>query len=119
MNMLGRRLTIDLQPRSKNGQPPHSTAGVASANWTHTAARGPIRPELEISSAIAKATSGTESPTQIQNRRVISRSSGFGVSPSPAAIGSSAMPQIGQLPGPARWICGCIGQVHRPVVARE
>src|SRR3546814_8788533 len=26
--------------------------------------------------------------------------------------GSSAMPQIGQLPGPARWISGCIGQVQ-------
>ena len=32
----------------------------------------------------------------------------------PGVIGSSAMPQIGQLPGALRTICGCIGQVHGP-----
>ena len=26
--------------------------------------------------------------------------------------GSSAMPQIGQVPGPSRTICGCMGQVY-------
>ena len=48
-----------------------------------------------------------------QNRRVKSTSSGFG--PSSAAgipIGSSAIPQIGQSPGPSRTISGCIGQVY-------
>ena len=48
---------------------------------------------------------------QTQNRRVISTSSGFVSSPE-AVIGSSAMPQMGQLPGPSRTISGCIGQVY-------
>ena len=37
---------------------------------------------------------------------------GVGAFPAAGVIGSSAMPQIGQLPGPLRTICGCIGQVH-------
>jgi hypothetical protein len=37
---------------------------------------------------------------------------GDGPSPSVGVIGSSAMPQIGQLPGPGRWTSGCIGQVQ-------
>jgi hypothetical protein len=103
---------MELQPRSKKGQPPHSTAGVASRNSSHTAARGAIGAELPKSPAIAKAKSGTDSPTHIQNRRVMSRSSGLAAAPPTGVIGSRAMPQIGQLPGAGRWICGCIGQVH-------
>jgi hypothetical protein len=33
--------------------------------------------------------------------------------------GSSAMPQIGQLPGPARTICGCMGQVYSAESGRD
>jgi hypothetical protein len=32
VNMFGLRLTAEAQPRSKNGQPPHSTTGVANRN---------------------------------------------------------------------------------------
>ena len=32
VNMLRLRVTSDCQPRSKNGQPAHSTTGVAKAN---------------------------------------------------------------------------------------
>ncbi len=46
------------------------------------------------------------------SRRVMSTSSGFGPSSAVGVIGSSAMPQIGQDPGPSRTISGCIGQVH-------
>jgi len=46
------------------------------------------------------------------DRRVMSRNSGLAVSPAAGVISSSAMPQIGQLPGSLRMICGCIGQVH-------
>ena len=42
VNMLRCRLTIDAQPRTKNGQPPQSTTGVASANSIHVATRGGI-----------------------------------------------------------------------------
>ena len=38
----------------------------------------------------------------IQNRRVMSSSSGFGVSSAVIVRGSSAMPQIGQAPGASR-----------------
>ena len=47
-----------------------------------------------------------------KSRRVMSTSSGFGPSSAVGVIGSSAMPQIGQDPGPSRTISGCIGQVH-------
>ena len=69
--------------------------------------------------AITMASSGSDSATQAQKRRVMSRSSGLTVSPADGVIGSSAMPQIGQLPGASRTICGCIGQVHStsPVLA--
>jgi len=42
----------------------------------------------------------------------MSRSSGFASSVAVTTRGSSAMPQIGQLPGPSRMISGCIGQVQ-------
>ncbi len=49
----------------------------------------------------------------IQKRRLKSISSGFGPSsPVGTPLGSSAMPQIGQLPGPTCSISGCIGQVN-------
>src|SRR3546814_2623938 len=38
--------------------------------------------------------------------------SSLGPSDAVGMTGSSAMPQIGQLPGPARWISGFIGQVQ-------
>ena len=47
----------------------------------------------------------------ITKRRVMSFSSGLDPSASGMPSGSSAMPQIGQLPGASRRICGCIGQV--------
>lgn len=47
-----------------------------------------------------------------------SASSAFGASD--GNKGSSAIPQIGQLPGSSRTISGCIGQVHRvPGAARS
>jgi hypothetical protein len=47
----------------------------------------------------------------IQKRRVKSTSSGFGPASPVAISGSSAMPQIGQFPGPTCRTCGCMGQV--------
>ena len=51
------------------------------------------------------------STTPIQNRRVMSTSSALGPLAAPTLTGSSAMPQIGQTPGPTCRICWCIGQV--------
>ena len=39
--MFSRRLTIDAQPRVKNGRPAHSTTGVASPNWIQLISVGP------------------------------------------------------------------------------
>ena len=71
-------------------------------------------------SAIAMTSSGADRTTPTQKRRDISASSGLPSSPAVGVIGSSAMPQIGQLPGPSRTISGCIGQVHmRPRRSRR
>ena len=40
VNMFRWRFTTDAQPRTKNGQPPHSTTGVASANCVQVIAAG-------------------------------------------------------------------------------
>ncbi len=96
VNMFGLRFTTEAQPRSKNGAPPQSTTGVASANCS----QAPKCP------AMLMARSGTESTTPTQNRRVIERSSGFSGSSALGIIGSRAMPQIGQLPASFRTICG-------------
>ncbi len=106
---------MDCQPRAKKGQPPHSTTGVASANWSQTEARGDRSWPSGCSqtcSAMVSRSSGSDSTTPTQNRRVMSRSSGLTASAPVGVIGSKAMPQIGQEPGSVRMICGCMGQVH-------
>ena len=65
---------------------------------------------MPIIGDIASTTSGIDSATPIHSRRVRSRNSESSASPVPA-IGTSAMPQIGQSPGASRTISGCIGQV--------
>ncbi len=110
--------TSDAQPRAKNGQPPQRTTGVASASSLQRSAAGdrPGGRKPKAISPIAASSSGRVKAAEIQKRRVIRASSGLS-SPSPAAIvrGSSAMPQIGQAPGPSRTISGCIGQVYSAV----
>ena len=105
------RCTIDCQPRTKNGQPPHSTTGVASANSIQLGTKRGTACGARQHARIAISSSGTVSATLTQNRRVMSTSSD---SPPPAVTtrGSSAMPHIGQPPGSARTISGCIGQVY-------
>ena len=63
-------------------------------------------------SAMAMMSRGAVSATLTQKRRVMSRSSGFSSSCAVTVRGSSAMPQMGQLPGSERMISGCIGQVY-------
>ena len=54
---------------------------------------------------------GIVSASAIQNRLVMSINSGSRLSSSEICSGSSAMPQIGQAPGPICLTSGCIGQV--------
>src|ERR1017187_1042467 len=63
-------------------------------------------------SDISTNISGIVSATLIQKRRVISASSGDASSPALTRRGSNVIPQIGQLPGSERTICGCIGQTY-------
>ena len=114
VNMLRLRFTSDCQARTKKGHPPHSTTGVASASSNHPrppddARRSRGRPGSR--SPMAIAASGTVRTTPAQNRRVMSISSGFSAS-SAASRGSSAIPQIGHVPGESRTICGCMGHTH-------
>ena len=60
---------------------------------------------------IVRMRRGTESTADTQKRRVKSASSGLGGVWAVITAGSSAMPQIGQAPGPTCLISGCIGQV--------
>src|ERR1700674_3164355 len=119
VNMLVLRFTTDAHPRWKNGQPPQRTTGVASSSSSH----GNPQFHGDAMNAcghnmlpMAIASNGAVSPRLIQNRRVMSRSSGLSSS-AVTVRGSSAMPQIGQFPGSARTICGCIGQVYSRLVA--
>jgi hypothetical protein len=70
-------------------------------------------------SPIAMTSSGSDSVTLTQKRRVIETSSGFGGSSSVTCRGSRAIPQIGQLPGSERTISGCIGQTYSTRMASE
>src|SRR5712692_5585446 len=63
-------------------------------------------------SDIARKKIGAVSAKQIQNRRVMSISSGFASSSRVTVLGSSAIPQIGQEPGSWRTISGCMGQTY-------
>jgi len=111
--MLRLRLTSDAQPRWKIGQPPHSTTGVASANSSHCSATIEIDSGMACGSRsvpIAMTNTGKASAALTQKRRVMSFNSAL--SSAGALRGSSAIPQIGQLPGSLRTTSGCIGQVY-------
>ena len=104
------RFTSDCHARTKNGQPPHKTTGVArmSSNQVQNRAGANLSSKPPD---MAETSTGSAKPILNQNRRVIFASSGL---PSSAATwrGSRAMPQMGQAPGSERTICGCIGHVY-------
>ena len=106
------RLRSDAQQRANIGQPAHSTTGVASASCSQCAS-GPESawPTPSRWSAITPTSSGSARMALTQNRRRMSRYSALGPSSTVTVFGSSAMPQIGQRPGPTCSISGCIGQV--------
>src|SRR5260370_5079000 len=113
------RLTIDCHPRTKNGQPPQRTTGVARNNSAEVSMRG----EIILSSGepgryapMAASKIGAVSATLTQNRRVMLASSGFCSSSAEITRGSRAIPQIGHDPGSARTISGCIGQTYSVLV---
>src|SRR5258708_4206037 len=109
------RLTIDFHPRTKKGQPPQSTTGVARNISIQAQARG----DAQLSSGrpgkkslMAMMRTGTVRAVPTQNRRRMSLSSGFSPASAVIVLGSRAIPQIGHAPGAARTICGCMGHVY-------
>src|ERR1700687_1295190 len=119
VNMLVLRFTADAHPRWKNGQPPQSTTGVESSNSSHGNPQfhGDAMNVCELNMLpMAIANRGAVRAKLIQKRRVMSRSSGLSSS-TVIVRGSRAMPHIGQLPGSARTISGCMGQVYSVLLA--
>ena len=112
VHMLGARFRTEARPRRKKARAIHST-GVAIRHCRATNGRGPSQASkgtpawLPISSANTAAASGAAS----QRRRRRSISSGAGPVSATGIIGSSAMPQTGQSPGPSCTTSGSIGQV--------
>src|SRR5207244_9291853 len=110
VNMFGLRLTSEDQKRSKKGHPPQRTTGVARKNSIPFRTAGvswaPIR-----SPTMERSRSGRDNTALIQKRCRMESYSGSASTSAKTSIGSRAMPQIGQLPGPIWMIWGCIGQV--------
>src|ERR1035438_595803 len=118
--MLRLRLMTDCEPLTKNVHPHQRTTGVASTNSSQAQVLAENRCCMGMEGRNAETISasiGTASATLIQNRLDISMSSEL-ASSEVTSRDSSAMPQIGQLPGSERTICGCIGQVYSVRLAR-
>src|SRR4051812_16476045 len=110
--MLRLRFFRDAQPRAKNGQPAHSTTGVASTSCAQLDSRCPSSMCRSVRwPLISSRKTGTVSASPIQNRRDMSASSGSGPTAAVASSGSRAMLQIGQVPEPTFRTSGCIGPV--------
>src|SRR6185503_3514182 len=105
----------DRLPRAyEEWQPAQSTTGVARTSCTQASVDIGINccngcPGMR--SLMPSTNTGIVRTTATQNRRDMSRSSGFSSSSRVTTSGSRAIPQIGQLPGWSRMISGCIGQV--------
>ena len=116
VNMLRLRVTSERHARTKNGQPPHSTTGVASASSIHAraAARGRAARGAGSISPIASANSGAVSsgarPRSAASCRRSSGSSSSSATPIVERLERHAADRAGA--GPAsRTISGCIGHV--------
>src|SRR5882762_5162846 len=108
--MFGLRLTSDDQKRTKKGQPPQRTTGVARRNsmpfrTTEARWRPNASPNMESNKT------GSDNAALIQKRKRIESYSGSASTCAKTSIGSRAMPQMGQFPGLIRIISGCMGQV--------
>ena len=112
---------IDCAARTKNGQPPQSTTGVASSELDPRARPG----ERERVPRVAgqHVRHGDEHERRRERGahheppRHVAELGVLGVAAAAAERGSSAMPQIGQLPGALAHDLGCMGQVHSSTTA--
>ncbi len=102
----------EVQPRWKKGCATQIMTTVASRLSSQVASGSPTQPRTGTPTigAMVRIISGTAMAMLIQSRRVKSISSWLGPSDTPP-IGSSAMPQTGQVPGPSCTTSGSMGQV--------
>src|ERR1700680_4393716 len=116
VNIFKPRWMTDCHPRTKNGQPAHSTTGVVRTKSNHCQARGEAHSPSDAKKvplfAMVITSTGTVRTTLIQNRRVIYASSGFFSSSRLIVRGSRAMPHLGHDPGLFVTISGCMGHVY-------
>jgi len=108
--MFGLRVRIDATQRSKKGHPAHNTTGVASTSSVPLRSAGESEGDRTWPN-IARMNTTPVSGSVHQKRRLKSVSSGFSACPAPGISGSSAMPHLGQTPGPCWRISGCMGQM--------
>jgi hypothetical protein len=116
--MLGLRRTTEAQARWKKGQPHQRTTGVVRTSCSQLRAVMYGCNGLPGSiSVMAIRNAGRLSARPARKRRLMSANSGVSASPAVTERGSSAMPQMGQLPGRSRTTWGCMGQVYSTFVA--
>jgi hypothetical protein len=106
--MLRLRFPCDFQPRSKNGQPAQSTTGVASTSWIQLRCRREEMAAGEVPAHLEQEDRQGQHQADPEAARDVDEF-GFGPSSAEGISGSSAMPQIGQLPGPTCRIFGMHG----------
>ena len=113
--MLGLSGASERAPRTRNGQPAQSTTGAARKSSTQRrtpTGRRSASGRPGIMSLIARTKSGADRAADTTRRRRMSTSSALSSSSSAdTSAGSSAIPQMGQAPGPTCRTSGCIGQV--------
>src|SRR4051794_26232390 len=100
--MLSERLVIEFHPRSNSGQPaPRTTPDDNASSIQRRLIEG-------TSACMDKTITGMERRALAQKRRVIDWSSGWGADASErlGISGSSAIPHLGQTPGPCCRTCG-------------
>ena len=114
LNMFRFMVRKDFAPRTRKGHPDQRMTGTPRISSVQSASRSPThsRTGNPTIGPMVKTSSGAVRTAPTTKRRRKSTSSGLGPS-SPAGMpfGSSAIPQIGQSPGPTCSISGCIGQV--------
>src|SRR6267154_3242567 len=96
VNMFGLRLTSDDQKRSKKGQAPQRTTGVARRNSTTLRMVG-VRWRPSDSPIMESTRTGSDNAALIQKRERMESYSGSASTCAKTSIGSRAMPQMGQL----------------------
>src|SRR5712692_10763537 len=108
VNIFGLRLTSEDQKRSKNGQPPQRTTGVARKNSIAFRTDGARRRPRD-SPSMEKSKRGKDKAALTQNRRRMESYSGSASTSEKTSIGSSAMTQTGKVPGPNCTLPAALG----------